>query len=289
MTTLNVIGCGRVGRTIAALLHRHGLCRVQDLHARRTDSARAAADFIGAGRAVGALADLRPADLWMLSVPDSQVASVAAELAGRTSAGSQADAAPIVFHCSGFLAASALAPLQALGWHAASVHPVLNFAAPERCVDQFPGTPCGMEGDAQATTALEALFSAIGGQCFAVASQAKPLYHAAAVFSSNFAVVLQAIAREAWAEAGVPQALVPRVHEALLRGTVDNLLALGPQGAITGPAARGDKQVVASQGACVSQWHPEAGAVYAQLSALARRLALEGRTLPAPRPAATAP
>jgi predicted short-subunit dehydrogenase-like oxidoreductase (DUF2520 family) len=124
------------------------------------------------------------------------------------------------------------------------------------------------------------LLAEIGGECFAVPTESKPLYHAAAVFSSNFMAVLQAIAREGWAAAGVPAALIPSIHAALLRGSVDNLLALGPAKAITGPAARGDEAVVAAQGALVSQWHPEAGEIYRVMSVLARRLATTGSTCP---------
>lgn len=280
MTTLNVVGAGRVGQTLARLWQQQGLCQVQDLLARSPDSAARAAGFIGAGRVAAAPADLREADLWMLSVPDTQVASVAAELAQALRARGAVRPA-IAFHCSGFLQAATLAPLQALGWQAASVHPVLNFASPEAGVARFAGTPCGLEGDAAAVAALQPLFAGVGGVCFPVISEHKPLYHAAAVFASNFTVVLQAIGREAWQAAGVPPEMVPRVHEALLRATVENTLALGPAGAITGPAARGDTQVVQSQGASVARWHPEAGRIYQDMSVLARRLALQGRTLPA--------
>ena len=51
MLSLNVVGCGRVGQTLARLLNEGGLCRVQDLKARRVDNATQAARFIGAGRA----------------------------------------------------------------------------------------------------------------------------------------------------------------------------------------------------------------------------------------------
>lgn len=281
MQRLNVIGTGRVGQTLAHLWHRQGLCQVQDLLARRPDSAARAQAFIGAGRPVGALDDTREAGLWMLTVPDAQVAVVAAQLAATLQARGQVQPA-IVFHCSGFLPAAALAPLQALGWTAASVHPVLNFASPEAGVARFAGTPCGLEGDAAALDLLRPLLAAIDAQCFEVQGQHKALYHGAAVFSSNFMVVLQAIAREAWQAAGVPPEMVPRVHEGLLRATVENTLALGPAGAIVGPAARGDTPVVQLQGERVAQWHPEAGRIYRDMSVLARRLAVTGSTLPQP-------
>ncbi|MFD0669154.1 Rossmann-like and DUF2520 domain-containing protein [Ramlibacter sp. MAHUQ-53] len=287
MQRLNVIGTGRVGQALARLWHARGLCEVQDLLARRADSVARAQAFIGAGRAAAGLDDLREADLWMLSVPDSQVAEVAAQLAQSLRARGQVRPA-LAFHCSGFLPASAMAPLQALGWLAASVHPVLNFASPEAGAARFPGTPCGLEGDAAAKGALRPLFEAIGGECFEVQGEHKPLYHGAAVICSNFMIVLQAIAREAWAEAGVPPALVPKVNEALLRATVENTLALGPAGSIVGPAARGDTAVVLAQGDRVAHWHPEAGRIYREMSVLARRLAVTGSTLPADRDDAAA-
>lgn len=275
MIRLNVIGCGRVGTTLAALWQREGLCQVQHLYSRSADSAHKAARLVGAGAVVTQWTDLQAADLWMLSVPDSQISLVAQQLSALSLAHAKP---PTVFHCSGFLSASNLALLQAQGWHTASAHPVFNFADPAQCIDQFKGTPCGLEGDLEATRGLHALLTGIGGTCFDVPTASKPLYHAAAVFSSNFTAVLQAIAREAWQDAGVPEALIPDIHRALLQGSVQNLLTLGPARAITGPAARGDTAVVQAQAELVSQWHPEAGDIYRQMSVLARRLATTGLT-----------
>jgi predicted short-subunit dehydrogenase-like oxidoreductase (DUF2520 family) len=54
---------------------------------------------------------------------------------------------------------------------------------------------------------------------------------------------------------------------------VDNITTLGPQAALTGPAARGDTAAIARQGAAVAAWDVQAGAAYESLSALALRLA----------------
>ena len=279
MKSLNVIGCGRVGTTLAALFHRHGVCDVQDLYSRTPENAQDAARIIGSGNCALRVSDMRPADIWMLSVPDAQVASVASRLSEHVLSFPRAPEYPTAFHCSGFLPASALEPLQRLGWLTASVHPVFNFADPARCISQFMGTPCGLEGDEKAISVLSDLLNEIGGKCFSVQTESKPLYHAAAVFSSNFLSVIQAIARESWSAAGVPETLIPLIHESLLRGSVENILAMGPAQAITGPAARGDTSVVNAQGALVSQWHPEAGDIYQRMSLLARRLSTTGTTL----------
>ncbi len=275
MTTFNVIGCGRVGQTLAALLHQRGQVLVQDLYSRSFSSAEQAATFVGAGQPAANLADMRAADVWLLSVPDAQVGAAAqalAEAQGAKLAGA------IVFHNSGFLSAAELQPLQALGCHVASAHPVLNFASPDTGVRQFAGTPCGLEGDAAALAWLHTALSAIGGRCFEIASADKPLYHAAAVFSSNFTVVLQGIAQDAWQSAGVPPELMRPLTEALLKSTVDNVLAMGPAQALTGPAARGDTAVVQAQGEVVKRWSAPAGEVYKTLSELASQLKKDGKT-----------
>jgi predicted short-subunit dehydrogenase-like oxidoreductase (DUF2520 family) len=270
--TLNLIGAGRVGKTLARLWHTQDVLQVQDVLTTSAASAQAAVDFIGAGRPVTTLAELRPADCWFLAVPDRQIAATAAALAQTPGLPPPATA----FHASGALPAAELAPLQARGWHIGSAHCILSFATPATAVQQFAGTPCALEGEAPAVDALRPLFSGIGAHCFSLAAEHKLLYHAAAVFGTNFLPVLQAEAEALWQHSGVPPELLPRLRATLLRNAVDNVLALGPAGALTGPAARGDLALVQRQGQAVAQRDAQAGAAYAALSELARRLARDG-------------
>ena len=57
------------------------------------------------------------------------------------------------------------------------------------------------------------------------------------------------------------------------QNAVANIVRTGPQGALTGPAARGDTTAIARQSAAVAQWDPQAGAAYDALSTLALRMA----------------
>lgn len=272
MKSLNLIGSGRVGQALARLWHDSGTYRIQDVLTTSTVSASRAVAFIGAGRAVGRLSDMPAADVWMLAVPDRQIATMAEQLAASAQGRTQA----LVFHCSGALTSELLAPLRALGWQAASAHCNLSFASASTSIAQFAGTPCGLEGDEAAVQALQADFSAIGGRCFPVRAEDKVLYHAAAVFASNFLPVLQAAASELWRDSGVPAELIPLLERSLLRQVADNVLALGPAAALTGPAARGDSDVVKRQGQALAQWDPAVGEAYRALSELARRLAQQG-------------
>lgn len=268
MKTINLIGGGRVGQTLGCLLTRDGQHQVQDLLTRSQASAEQARAFIGSGRAVSLLTDMRPADLWLLAVPDAQIAPVALALAA-------CDHLPpaTVFHASGALSADLLQPLQDKGWRVASAHCLLSFASPALALQQFAGTPCALEGDAQALAELRPLFTRLEAQCFDVRTQDKMLYHAGAIFATNFLPVLQDLAEQLWQHSGMPEPMVQHLRAGLLKNSVDNITRLGPQAALTGPAARGDTALVAAQGEAVQQWSASAGQAYQALSALAGQLA----------------
>ena len=268
MPIVNIIGAGRVGRTFLRLLGS----QVHDIAGGTRKSAETAVQETGHGRATD-LETMRRADIWLLTVPDTQIASAAQTLA-------ETNVQPtIAIHCSGFHTADIMAPLRERGWHLASAHPNLSFADPKTAAGRFPGTPCGLEGDNQAVEAIETLLTDLGANPFRIASEKKALYHAAAVFSNNFATVLQAVAREAWAEAQVPDNIAAKLNASLLTATAENVLAHGPADALTGPAARGDRDVVDRQAEAVAEWNADAGRVYRDLSAMAERLKRLGTPL----------
>jgi predicted short-subunit dehydrogenase-like oxidoreductase (DUF2520 family) len=273
---LNLVGAGRVAQTLASLWLQQGRFAVQDVLTTSLHSAQAACNVIGAGQAVAQMAAMRHADVWLLGVPDAQLVDCAQALAVAQAA-VHADMpgvnTPIVFHCSGAQSTASLAPLAALGWRVASAHCVLSFVSVPSAIAQFPGTPCALEGDATACATLRDAFSTIGARCFDVASSDKLLYHAAAVFATNFLPVLQATAEDLWQSTGVPADVIVQLRAALLRNAVANITALGPQAALTGPAARGDTEAIARQGAAVAVWDAQTGAAYDALSTLALRLA----------------
>ncbi|MCX7277880.1 MAG: DUF2520 domain-containing protein [Burkholderiales bacterium] len=270
MRTLNLVGAGRVGQTLARLWQQQGSFAVQDVLTTSLSRAELACASIGAGRAVDSPQALRPADVWMLAVPDAQIAAAAQALAAAL----PADAAPaLAFHCSGALGHGLLAPLAERGWQTASAHCILSFASVDAAVAQFAGTACALEGDPAACEILRVAFTAIGAQCFGVATEHKLLYHAAAVFATNFLPVLQSVAEDAWRSSGVPAELIPGLRRMLLQNAVANITTLGPAAALTGPAARGDTAAIARQAQAVTAWDAQAGAAYEALSALALRMA----------------
>ena len=270
---LNLIGAGGVGTTLFRLFSGCKGVEVQDIHGRDAERLARALAFIGSGRGVDDLAAMRAADIWVLAVPDTRIGEVAGALAALSPPGPA-----VAVHCSGFMPAQEMAPLGALGWSLASAHPVMTFADPAAAAEGFAGTFVGMEGDADAVARVAPVLEAVGARTFPIRDGGKPLYHGAAVMANNLAVVLQAVAREAWAEAGVPAEIAAALNKGLLDATARNVDALGPQAALSGPAARGDWDVVTRQGNAVAAWHPDAAVSYRNLSLLARRLKQTGGT-----------
>lgn len=269
MKKINLIGSGRVGSTLARLWCEQGSFQIQDVLTRSLVTAAHAVSFIGAGHAVTALADMRDADLWMLAVPDREISKVAIAL----SQGAPQRAPSTVFHCSGALSSSELLALSQQGWSVASAHCLLSFANPRDALQQFSGTPCALQGDDRAVELLSAAFQEIGACCFPVLEKNKILYHAAAVFATNFLPVLQAAADQLWHDSGMPQDIAKKIRGTLLHNAVANILSRGPAGALTGPAARGDVELVLRQAEAVTAWDPPTGEAYRALSRLAATLA----------------
>jgi predicted short-subunit dehydrogenase-like oxidoreductase (DUF2520 family) len=107
---------------------------------------------------------------------------------------------------------------------------------------------------------------------FRLTRRAKAAYHAAAVFASNYFVVVEAVAHRLLQRAGVPRAAAWRALRPLVEGTLENL-ARGPAAALTGPVVRGDVTTIRRHRAAL----PAADeALYRALGRGALALAREG-------------
>ena len=171
-----------------------------------------------------------------LTVPDGAVAAVAAKLAA---AGADIPDTVGFVHASGALQLGALAPL-------GERHPVGSFH-PLRSFPE-PGPPDAFKGIVIAVDAtrpsllrvLKRLARDLGAKPRRVEDSERALYHAAAVFASNYVVALLGEAAgllEAlgWSEQEAVRGLAP-----LAEGAIANVTKRGPTAALTGPIRRGD-------------------------------------------------
>ena len=185
-------------------------------------------------------------DAVLLCVPDTAISDVSRYLMpGRAWVG----------HVSG------ATPLAALDPHERrfSLHPLQTF---DRSGDpsQFDGAWAAISGEtAEALAVARELAELLGLHPFELADADRALYHAGAVFASNYLVTLERAA----VRLGVPrEALVP-----LMKRTIENGFDL------TGPIARGDWATVEAHKQAIHEAEPELEHLYETLAAATVTLA----------------
>ncbi len=251
--SLGVVGAGRAaGALIPRLLHAgHAISWQQP---RRDDTPLEA----------------RPAvDVVLIAVRDGDIAGVLPALAARPSAKDE-----VWLHLSGSLPGSAARADAHRPRAAGCLHPIaaLSGASGTAPLDAV----AGIDGDEAACTVAERLASDVGLYPRRVVSDAKVLYHAAAVSVAGHATALVAQAMRLMARAGMPEDDA-RLALASLMGTAATNLRAGPAAAvITGPIARGDVGTVRA--------HLEALAAHGDpaITAVYRLLAKEALDISAP-------
>jgi len=259
---VTVVGAGRTGRALGRLIHRAGI-PIGAVTCRTLERAREAVAFIGAGTPASGLPPGRSSGLVLVCVPDGAVADVASSL--------DVARGTVVAHVAGALGSEAAAG--ARGAEPGSLHPLRSFADPERAAAAFAGTACAVEGTPPAAEALRELVRRIGGVPLQVAPGGKPLYHAGAVFASNYLVAILHAAERLFEAAGIPRDEGRSALGRLAGGTLDNVKASGPEGALTGPVERGDDRTVARHLEALRRARPDLAAPYAALGRMALELA----------------
>ena len=235
---VSIIGTGRLGTALALALARRGY-PIRSLVARHAQKARRAAGFLDAEVQVLAakqLRELAPADLFLITVPDDQIASVAAELSTL-----KLDRKSTALHTSGALSADVLAPLRKKDWHTGSVHPLISVSDGDATLS---GGFWSVEGDATALRLARAIVKDLGGHSFSIRSEDKPLYHAAAVMTSGNVVALFDVALEMLVQCGLTRKTARTILLPLLSSTVQSLATKDPAAALTGTFSRGDVETV---------------------------------------------
>jgi predicted short-subunit dehydrogenase-like oxidoreductase (DUF2520 family) len=214
---------------------------------------------IGSGRVGSAVAarlrergfavDADGPELVLLCVPDGAIASVAADV----------PVGPWVAHVSGATPLAALEPHE----RRFSVHPLQTFTR-SRGAEQLDGAWAAVTAETDEARATgRRLAETLGLRPFELADSARTLYHAGAVFGSNYIVTLQRAASLLFEAAGAP----PEALEPLMRRTIENGFEL------TGPISRGDWATVAAHREAIAASRPELDHLYETLAGATLALA----------------
>lgn len=234
LPTVSIVGAGRVGGAIGIALARAGYTITAAWSQSRSGRQRAhrlldvpvlePAETAAAG------------DVVFLSVPDDAIPDMAEQLVPGLRKGQ------FVVHTSGGTSLEALDLLRDAGVRPGCLHPLQTIADAEHGADALQGAAVAVTSDNPERLPLMRLARAWGGRPFALADDAKRIYHAAAVFASNYVVTSIWAATTLFQSIGIRNAgdlLGP-----LVRNGVENVLARGGAKAITGPVARGDAELV---------------------------------------------
>lgn len=266
-----IVGSGRVGTALGVLLRRAGH-RIVAAAGGAASSKRVAehlsdAFFVELDRAGERT---RHADLVLICVPDDAVEAVCRALAADGGFGP----GQLVAHVSGALDLSVLDAARDAGGRVLSLHPLQSFPTVEAGVARLPGSGIAVTAREEETAAAgEGLARDMGGVPFGVRQEVKHLYHAAAVFASNYLVTVEATAERLFRLAGIddPAPLFAPLARANLLATFTD----GPGRALTGPAVRGDTGTISRNAAALRAHAPSALPAYLDLAALAADLAVD--------------
>ncbi len=260
MSTVGIVGPGRAGVALGLALSRAGH-RVL-LHGRHSREVPTPLSLT-----VGdAPPWLEEAEVVLLAVPDDAVAEVAASLAATGAV----TGSHTVLHLSGALGREALAPLEASGAPLGSLHPYQTLEASPEGAAGLAGAVAGVGGSAAAVAVASALARSVGLVPVEVPEERRAVYHAAAVFASNYLVTLAGVAEGLLAEAGMSPEQARAALGPLMSAALESALARGPAAALTGPVARGDAETVRKHLAALPE---DVRGLYCELARAALRLA----------------
>jgi len=172
----------------------------------------------------------------ILTVRDDAITPLATSLANVRAISER----HVVLHLSGVQGQEALGPLVTSRAALGSFHPLQTIVEPELTPARLKGAWAAVEGMPRAIEAGEQIAQDLGMRPFRIATRSKAIYHAGAVFASNYLVVVEAVAQRLLRHAGLSDADAWAALRPLVEGTFENLGRYEPREALTGPVVRGD-------------------------------------------------
>lgn len=277
--SVGVVSAGRVGSVLGAALAHAGHHVVAASGVSRASVKRAAALLPDAPLLAPDEVCTR-ADLVLLAVPDDVLPGL---VRGLASAGCFRPG-QIVVHTAGSQGTSVLEPATEHGVLPLALHPAMTFTGRPEDVERLasccigvtaPGEP--EDGDPRDTvgwSVAEALVLEMSAEPVRVPEDVRPIYHAALAHGANHLMTLVGDCVELLERSGIRPA--DRLVAPLLSAALDNALRHG-DGALTGPAARGDSGTLRTHLDHIAVADPDLAAAYRMLAGrTARRAAAAG-------------
>ena len=269
---IGFIGSGRLGKALAWQCSRRDL-NVVAAASYHLAEAQELAERVPGCRAVDAQELVDSCDLIFVTTPDGVIRATTESLRWR--------AGIFAVHCSGATEVSDLAHAAASGASIGGFHPLQTFGDPEVAAQSLPGCTITVEADEPLDGILVALAGRLGCAVNRLPPGARPLYHAAAGYSSQF---LNALLREVslmWQSWGASEAAAVQAMLPLFRGTLAAIEKVGLAQGMPGPVSRGDVGSVRKHVQAIQAFDAECVGLYRELCERTVLLALAGQRIDA--------
>ena len=226
---ISFIGSGNLAWHLAPALDNAGFV-VKEVYSRNTRHAESLTGRLYQAEVKASLDfSTSPSSIFIVAVNDESISEIAREIILPDEA--------VLAHTSGTVP---LADLQFAATPNLGVFYPLQTFTKNKKID-FKQTPIFIESVNQNTEiVLTSLAQAISGQVRKISSEERKALHVAAVFASNFTNHMLTLAQEIMEKNGLDYDwLKPLISE-----TINKSLQLGPEEAQTGPAKRGDLEIL---------------------------------------------
>ena len=269
--TVGFIGAGKVGTALALQLLKAGypVAAVFDLD---INAAQELARLVpGCSVCNNAQEAADQSEHVFITTPDDFIWNVASKLSWR----------PLqhVVHCSGAVSIDILGAAEQAGSLIGSFHPCQAFASVEQAIHNLPGSTFAIEARGDLMRTLQDMASRMGGDSIVLKPGDKALYHAAAVFVSNYVVTLLSIATQLFENFGIQTAQATRILSPLMQGNLNNIKNIGLPDCLTGPIARGDLSTIQNHIAAFRERQPSLMRLYGELGLKTIPIALAKGTI----------
>ena len=220
-----LIGSGNVATSLALALN--GKCHLVQVYSRSMASAEALASRVGAQATNDLNQIVTDADIYVISVVDDAITRVLETCPARGG---------LWVHTSG---STSIDVFKGKRTRYGVLYPMQSFS--KSCPARMHEVHIFIEGcDSCATQEVKELAMLLTNNVHEITSTERERLHVAAVFACNFANHMFTLSSEVLDEAGIPfDAMLP-----LIKTTIAKLDNLTPTQSQTGPAARGDVNVI---------------------------------------------
>ena len=231
MMKVTLIGAGNLATQLGKSLKKTGVT-ISQVYSRTEESARTLGELLEAEWLTDIKALRDEADVYIFSVKDSALSELITEVCkGRGD--------KLFLHTAGSMPMSCF---EGKALHYGVFYPMQTFSKSKDV--NFERIPVFIEGNSIETeNVIRSLTNKLSQRVIRLSSADRKYLHLAAVWACNFTNYCYTVASDILSEHGIPfDVMLPLINE-----TTEKIQNISPKEAQTGPAVRGDKNVMSQQ------------------------------------------